>query len=257
MKLTTTWFLSLLGSSSAFATPVLNKSGLSALSVTELKRLLIERGVDFRDCLEKQDLVRRLEQNAVSDKYSVPVTPTLGTSFTLEEERLISTFKRVSTSVAFITTTVTKALPRGYSLRATEIPVGTGSGFLWDSEGHVVTNYHVLAGESGKRLPSSCKVKLAGMAKAVDAEVVGAHPDKDLAVLKIDPRNLPTPLAVGTSNDLQVGQSVMAIGNPFGLDNTLTKGIVSATGRDVKGVTGRTIRDCVQTDGKLTFCYFL
>lgn len=96
------------------------------------------------------------------------------------------------------------------------------------------------------------KVKLQGMASARDAVVVGMEPEKDIAVLKLkDTSNLPKPIDVGTSNDLQVGQSVLAIGNPFGLDDTLTKGIVSACGRDVPGVGGRPIRGCIQTDAAI------
>jgi S1-C subfamily serine protease len=96
------------------------------------------------------------------------------------------------------------------------------------------------------------KVKLQGMAQARDAVVVGMEPEKDIAVLRLnDTSNLPKPIDVGTSNDLQVGQSVLAIGNPFGLDDTLTKGIVSACGRDVPGVGGRPIRGCIQTDAAI------
>jgi len=96
------------------------------------------------------------------------------------------------------------------------------------------------------------KVKLAGLAEARDADVIGVEPEKDLAVLRLrDRRKLPPPIPVGTSNDLQVGQSVLAIGNPFGLDDTLTKGIVSALGRDVDGIGGRPIHNCIQTDAAI------
>jgi S1-C subfamily serine protease len=207
-------------------------NGLSSLSVSELKRLLSERGVDFRDCLEKRDLVERLQD-------SPPVSSTTSNDrLTESENRLIQTFKRVSPSVAYIQTTVQSS--RGFSLSPTEVPAGTGSGLLWDNRGHVVTNYHVIAAARG----GVVKVKLQGMAKARDAKVVGVEPDKDLAVLKlVDTTNLPSPIDVGTSMDLQVGQSVLAIGNPFGLDDTLTKGIISALGRDVNGIRG-----CIQTD---------
>jgi S1-C subfamily serine protease len=238
--------LFLAGHGASFLTPALRQpnyalcmssenngsNGLSSLSVSELKRLLSERGVDFRDCLEKRDLVERLQD-------SPPVSST--TSYdrlTESENRLIQTFKRVSPSVAYIQTTLQAS--RGFSLRPTEVPAGTGSGLLWDNRGHVVTNYHVIAAARG----GVVKVKLQGMAKARDATVVGVEPDKDLAVLKlVDITNLPSPIDVGTSMDLQVGQSVLAIGNPFGLDDTLTKGIISALGRDVNGIRG-----CIQTD---------
>jgi len=222
-----------------------DKDALSSLSVSELKRLLSERGVDFRDCLEKSDLVDRL-QNSPSTVVSPVVN---GDQLTEGENRLIQTFKRVSPSVAYIQTSVQQA--RGFSFQPTEVPAGTGSGFLWDSRGHVVTNYHVIAATGGNR-GGIVKVKLQGMAQARDAVVVGMEPEKDIAVLKLkDTSNLPKPIDVGTSNDLQVGQSVLAIGNPFGLDDTLTKGIISALGRDVPGVGGRPIRDCLQTDAAI------
>merc|ERR1712070_717621 len=100
----------------------------------------------------------------------------------------------------------------------------------------------------GKRV----KIKLNGMLEAREADVVGIEPEKDLAVLRLrDRSNLPRPIDVGTSNDLQVGQGVLAIGNPFGLDDTLTTGVVSAVGRDVDGIGGRPIKGCIQTDAAI------
>lgn len=229
--------------SSPISRHVLRMSSIDALSVSELKRLLTDRGVDIRDCLEKRDLIDRLKNSPAAVS---PVTKT--DSLTNDETRLIETFKRVSPSVAYIQTSVQQA--RGFSFQPTEVPAGTGSGFLWDSRGHVVTNYHVIAASGNQG--GMVKVKLQGMAQARDAVVVGMEPEKDIAVLRLnDTSNLPKPIDVGTSNDLQVGQSVLAIGNPFGLDDTLTKGIVSACGRDVPGVGGRPIRGCIQTDAAI------
>merc|ERR1712224_263965 len=174
------------------------------------------------------------------------------------EQALVSTFKRVSPSVANIKTSAL-VRQRGGPLGlmplqgSQEIPLGTGSGFLWDSRGHVVTNYHVVsAGRRDGTLPSTVTVKLAGMAEALEADIVGVEPEKDLAVLRVKNRSrLPRPIDVGTSSDLQVGQSVLAIGNPFGLDDTLTTGIVSALGRDVQGIGGRPIHGCIQTDAAI------
>lgn len=190
------------------------KGSLSSLSVTELKRLLSERGVDFRDCLEKRDLVNRLQNSEASRNGRQATQPITG--LTDQEQSLISTFQRVSPCVANVMTTSVVNARQGLRLRSLEVPRGTGSGFLWDHQGHVVTNYHVVTGgRSNGSLPSSVKVKLAGMAESLDASIVGVEPEKDIAVLKIrDLRNLPAPIDVGTSNDLQVGQSVMAIGNP-------------------------------------------
>lgn len=224
---------------------------VSSLSVTELKRMLNNRHVDFRDCLEKRDLIERLEEALATKPLSeIDFSPQ---TLTGDENRLIQTFKRVSPAVAFITTTVRGQVRnrRGLSLQETDIPLGTGSGFLWDRQGHVVTNYHVIAPRGN--MPRTVKVKVSGLPMAYEAQVVGVDPEKDLAVLRLNlsaasKQSLPTPMDVGTSNDLQVGQSVLAIGNPFGLDNTLTTGVVSATGRDVAGAGGRNIRGCIQTD---------
>lgn len=226
--------------------------GLASLSVTELKRLLSDRGVDFRDCLEKRDLVERLKTSEVAPaSFRQASVPMIGLSD--HEQSLISTFKRVAPAVANIKTTAVVQAQQGLRLRSLEIPRGSGSGFLWDDKGHVVTNYHVIsAGKKNGAMPTSVKVKLNGMADALDADIVGMEPEKDIAVLRIrDRRNLPRPLDVGTSNDLQVGQSVLAVGNPFGLDDTLTTGIVSALGRDVDGIGGRPIHGCIQTDAAI------
>ena len=171
-------------------------------------------------------------------------------SLTDDENRLINTFKRVSPGVAFITTSVKQGAISLFSLQEQEVRVGSGSGFLWDYQGHVVTNFHVIAPKG--QIAANVKVKLAEFAEAFDARVVGVEPEKDLAVLQI--RELAgkvAPVDIGTSNDLQVGQSVLAIGNPFGLDNTLTTGVISATGRDMQGFAGRLIKGCVQTDAAI------
>lgn len=237
-----------------------NDSQLSQLSVTELKHLLSERGVDFRDCLEKRDLIDRIVNSHAERKKNSNNASPASTHYTEEENRLVNTFKRISPAVAYITMN-SSPQKRSFSLNGlpgdNAQPLGTGSGFLWDSKGHVVTNCHVVAAGTG-RIPSSCKVKLSGMANAIDARVVGVEPEKDLAVLKIPPQALnenTRPFDVGTSDDLQVGQKVLAIGNPFGLDNTLTTGVVSALGRDVNSFGGRVIKGCIQTDGKHLFCF--
>jgi S1-C subfamily serine protease len=160
------------------------------------------------------------------------------------ELRDIEIFRRASRSVVNITSIV--AVRRDFfSLDIAEIPQGSGSGFIWDREGHVVTNFHVL--EGGRRWT----VTLADHS-TYDGELVGVAPDKDVAVLKIEaPRDKLEPLTVGRSRDLAVGQRVLAIGNPFGLDQTLTVGVVSALGRELRSPSGRTIRDVVQTDAAI------
>jgi S1-C subfamily serine protease len=125
------------------------------------------------------------------------------------------------------------------------IPQGTGSGFVWDSRGHIVTNFHVVAGASEAR------VRL-NDGREFSAALVGVSSAHDLAVLRIDVTNPPPPVPVGTSHDLKVGQKVFAVGNPFGLDWTLTTGIVSALDRSLPAADGRSlIEHLIQTDAAI------
>lgn len=161
----------------------------------------------------------------------------------LDEKSTIEIFQANAPAVVYITTS---ALRRDFfSLNVYEIPRGTGSGFIWDSAGYVVTNYHVIEGATRVDVTLSDGT-------AWKATVVGVSPEKDLAVLIIAaPKAKLSPIAVGESRNLQVGQKVFAIGNPFGLDHTLTSGIVSALGREIKSVSGQTIRDVIQTDAAI------
>ena len=210
------------------------------LSVGELKRALESRGIDFRDCLEKSDLVARLRQDLQDEDTMGVVAGSRADELTSHERRLVSLFERCSRSVAFIQTTTVNSQSSQLSLNATqEHPAGTGSGFVWDTKGHVITNYHVIKDAINQ---GRAKVTLGVMStEAFEATLVGVDPEKDLAVLKIDTPSDLVPIAVGSSADLLVGQSVVAIGNPFGLDNTLTTGVVSALGREVMGIAGRPI----------------
>lgn len=177
------------------------------------------------------------------DKSAVPRAVTARGDLAADEQNTIEIFKQVSPSVVYITTI---ALRRNlFSLNAVEIPQGTGSGFVWDNKGRVVTNYHVIS--DANRI----EVTMADDStwKAV---LIGAAPDKDLAVLQIDaPAHRLHPIAIGDSVELQVGQKVFAVGNPFGLDQTITSGIISALGRGIKSVTGRTIQNMIQTDAAI------
>lgn len=159
-----------------------------------------------------------------------------------EERRDIDAFRRASASVVFITN-YTRQFDF-FSFDAVETPSGTGSGFVWDKDGHVVTNFHVI--EDGSKFSVTL-----GDAE-YDATVIGAAPDKDLAVLKVEatPGGL-IPLVVGRSADLVVGQRVLAVGNPFGFDHTLTTGVVSGLGRELRSPSGRRIRDVIQTDAAI------
>lgn len=160
-----------------------------------------------------------------------------------DEKGTIKIFRSVSPSVVYITSI---ELRRGlFSLNVQEIPQGTGSGFIWDDEGRIVTNYHVIKNSNKVR------VTLADNS-TWKASLVGAAPDKDIAVLQIEaPADKLTPITMGESSNLIVGQKVFAIGNPFGLDHTLTSGIVSALDREIKSANGVTIQGVIQTDAAI------
>ncbi len=160
-----------------------------------------------------------------------------------EEKTTIALFRQASPSVVHITTLAVRQ--DAFSLDVFQIPQGTGSGFVWDNQGHIVTNFHVI------RDADAAQVTLADHS-SWKARLVGAYPDKDLAVLMVDaPKDKLHPIAIGTSHDLQVGQRLFAIGNPFGLDQSLTTGIISALGREIESVNRRVIKDMIQTDAAI------
>lgn len=162
-----------------------------------------------------------------------------------EEKHTVALFEKAAPAVCYIQTSATaNAVLR---LDPVEIPLGQGSGFVWDDAGHVVTNYHVVAG----RVTQRAKVTIGRSLESYDATLVGADPENDIAVLKVDveKERLRT-IPLGRSSALVVGQSAWAIGNPFGLDQTLTRGIVSGLGREVKSRGGQ-LRNCIQTDAAI------
>ena len=177
------------------------------------------------------------------DPDAVPRIVTPRGDLAAEEKSNIELFRLSSPSVVYITRL---AMRRDrFSLNLFEIPQGTGSGFVWNDQGHIITNFHVIQGASVLR------VTLADNSEW-DARVVGRAPDQDLAVLFINaPKRRLKPIAIGQSANLQVGQRVFAIGNPFGLDQTLTTGIISALGREINGVSGRKISGVIQTDAAI------
>ncbi len=161
-----------------------------------------------------------------------------------EEKATIALFEHARASVVFISTA--DLVRDVFSRNIEEIPRGTGSGFIWDDAGHVITNYHVIEGAS------TATVKLAD-GRDYQATLVGASPSHDIAVLRIAiDFKRPPPVPIGTSGDLRVGQQVYAIGNPFGLDWTLTTGIVSALDRSLAPENGgRQIEHLIQTDAAI------
>jgi S1-C subfamily serine protease len=159
------------------------------------------------------------------------------------EKSTIELFNSASPAVVHITRLNLEQ--QGINMKPLEIPSGTGTGFIWDADGHVVTNFHVIDSADGARVTLYDN-------SVWQAELVGSARDKDLAVLKIDaPKEMLHPILIGESNNLSVGQSVFAIGNPFGLDHTLTTGVISGLGREITSVTQRPIRDVIQTDAAI------
>jgi len=159
------------------------------------------------------------------------------------EQSVVDRFREARASVVYLTSLAYQQ--DFFSLDVQTVPTGTGSGFVWDAEGHVVTNYHVIedAQEVEVALADGTRTK---------ARLVGVAPEKDLAVLLIQAKGPKLrPIPIGSSADLQVGQSVMAIGNPFGLDQTLTLGVVSALGREIQSATRRRISGVIQTDAAI------
>jgi S1-C subfamily serine protease len=183
------------------------------------------------------------DNGALNDPRATPRTVAARGELFAGEKSTINLFKQASPSVVHITViTVQRDF---FSLNLYQIPEGTGSGFVWDTNGNIITNFHVIQNAD------AAQVTLADQS-AWKARRVGAAPDKDLAVLRIDaPASRLRPIPVGTSKDLQVGQSVFAIGNPFGLDQSLTTGVISALGREIESVTRRPIQGVIQTDAAI------
>lgn len=161
------------------------------------------------------------------------------------EKNTISIFQKNVSSVVNVSN-IAVAKRGFFDLNPMEVPVGAGSGFVWDDKGHIVTNYHVVS------RADSYVITFHEDPKKYEAELVGSEPRQDIAVLKLKepPKNL-NPIEKGNSNNLVVGQKAMAIGNPFGLDHTITEGIVSALEREVQGIGDVTIRGMIQTDSSI------
>ncbi|XAR58195.1 Peptidase Do [Bertholletia excelsa] len=161
-----------------------------------------------------------------------------------DELATVRLFQENTPSVVYITNLA--ARQDAFTLDVLEVPQGSGSGFVWDKDGHIVTNFHVIRGAS------DLKVTLADQI-TYDAKVVGFDQDKDVAVLRVEaPKDKLRPIPIGVSADLLVGQKVYAIGNPFGLDHTLTTGVISGLRREISSAaTGRPIQDVIQTDAAI------
>jgi len=160
-----------------------------------------------------------------------------------EENRTIEIYKRAVPSTVNVSNI---KLARNFFHGEVEVPQGAGSGWVWDNEGHIITNFHVVQGGN------SFVVTFYNDPKRYSASIVGTAPEKDIAVLKLkeQPSKL-SPVELGSSKDLLVGQSSYAIGSPFGLDYSLTHGVISALGRKIEGIGGVKINDIIQTDASI------
>ncbi|MGN7612337.1 S1C family serine protease [Magnetococcales bacterium HHB-1] len=186
---------------------------------------------------------RPLIQNILIDLSATPRAITARGDLAADEKNTIELFKATKPSVVYITTI--RHVRDFWTRNIMRVPKGTGSGFIWDGSGHVVTNYHVL------EKAQEARITLADQ-KNYPAVLVGASREHDLAVLRIDMGlERPVPVPIGTSKDLQVGQNVFAIGNPFGLDHTLTTGVISALDRSIDNRAGGTIDHLIQTDAAI------
>ncbi|WP_111641074.1 S1C family serine protease [Marinimicrobium alkaliphilum] len=171
-------------------------------------------------------------------------SPATAVDFATDDERnTIQVFEHARPSVVYVTNQQLVRDPRSWDLMT--VPRGASTGFIWNEAGYIVTNFHVI--ENARQIMITLPDQ-----RSVPAEVVGLAPDTDLAVLKIDPDGTDLqPLHRGDSSRLSVGRKVLAIGNPFGLDATLTVGVVSALGREIQAPNRRTIRNVIQTDAAI------
>jgi S1-C subfamily serine protease len=195
-----------------------------------------------------RDIKEAVSRPSVAEAQTRPEAGSKERNLDADERATIALFKESQAAVAFITTTEQQI--DFWSRTVSEQATGSGSGFVWDDKGHIVTNYHVVQpvaeGSRGAEITVTLQDKnLAGT-------LVGVARELDLAVIRVETakRDL-KPLAVGVSANLEVGQKVFAIGNPFGLDHTLTTGIVSALGRTITSVLNTPIEDVIQTDAAI------
>ncbi|MBX3192634.1 MAG: trypsin-like peptidase domain-containing protein [Labilithrix sp.] len=185
------------------------------------------------------------DARAPSGTTSASATPPpLAPTARIEDERnTIGVFRAAAKSTVFVTQT--RVVEDFFAGTLQEVPAGSGSGFVWDDQGHVVTNFHVIDGARSVTVTFHDQ-------QTFEAKIVGLEPRKDIAVLKVEvPPSLLAPIHLAKGGQLEVGQKAIAIGNPFGLDHTLTTGVISALGRQVQGAGGVSIRDMIQTDAAI------
>ncbi|MEP0346693.1 S1C family serine protease, partial [Rhodopirellula bahusiensis] len=219
---------------------VMNLSLLLMVAASLFLRPVLTKRSDSSTASDQPIAVSGVRDGASQE---VPVhAPTAG-NLADTETRTIELFRVTSPSVVHITTS--KVARDYFSMNVQEIPQGSGTGFVWDKAGHIVTNNHVIQNADVAMVAFDDQT-------SYPAKLVGVAPDKDLAVLLIDaPAERLRPIPRGVSADLEVGRTALAIGNPFGLDQTLTTGVISALGREIKSDSGVPIKDVIQTDAAI------
>ncbi len=211
-------------------------SSLDAFSNSTIEGSLLETA--------EGSLLKTAEGSLLKTAEDAPLRSAESSPFlTNDESNNIAVFKSAGPSVVFVTNTQLRR--QIFSLNVTEIPQGSGTGFVWDDSGLILTNFHVVYGAN------KITITLAS-GKSYEATVVGAAPEKDIALLKIEaPDEDLVAVPLGDSSTLSVGRKVLAIGNPFALDTSLSVGVVSALGREIKSVNNRTIKNVIQTDAAI------
>ena len=200
--------------------------------------------VVFTTCRPKAQPAATTLLPPASASATPPPVPPVSPGARIEDERnTISVFRNAAQSTVFVTQM--RVVEDYFAGTLQEVPAGSGSGFVWDDQGTIVTNFHVVDGARSVSVTFHDQ-------QTFEAKVIGLEPRKDIAVLKVEaPAKLLVPIRVARGGQLEVGQKAIAIGNPFGLDHTLTTGVISAIGRQVQGAGGVSIRDMIQTDAAI------
>lgn len=217
---------------------------LESVASDDFRTRSLERPVPTGAVIETSGSMSDAQSPADLGKQVQVTSPSSGAvNLADSEARTIELFRVTSPSVVHITTS--KVSRDFFSMNVQEIPQGSGTGFVWDKSGHIVTNNHVIQNADVAMVAFDDQTSF-------PAKLVGVAPDKDLAVLRIDaPAERLRPIPRGVSADLEVGRTALAIGNPFGLDQTLTTGVISALGREIKSDSGIPIKDVIQTDAAI------
>ena len=216
---------------------------LAALSLTRPGTLspLMAQSANAVTNIRNQTPVNTSRRNPLSENGKNNALDTAG--FSVEEKVNISVYENVNRGVVHITTRM--ARQDSFFFFESQAPEGAGSGSILDKKGHILTNFHVI--EDAK----SARVTLFNN-ESFPAQAVGADPDNDIAVLKIDaPPEMLFPIELGDSSSMRVGQKIFAIGNPFGLERTMTVGIVSSLNRQIPSRNRREMKSIIQIDAAL------